>query len=407
MDPDFNEIISKPIKKLRASEIRELLKLIKKSKDIISFAGGIPDPRYFPRKELADIAKRVIDKMGNYSLQYSETQGVLEVREAIVKLVDKIRGIKADPEDVIVTTGSQQALDMIARTFIEWGDKVITESPSYLAALGVFNLMGADVIGVKIDENGMKTIMLEDVVRSLVRADKKPKFIYTIPVAHNPGGVTMSLDRKKHLLEIASQYDLIVVEDDPYAAFVFDESVDVTPLKALDKEGRVIYISTLSKILAPGIRLGWIIPPKELVRKLELLKQYMDLHSPTLNQYIFAEAVKTDLVFKHIQKLKKVYREKRDAMISAMDDFFPEYTWYSRPIGGFFVFVYVFKKGFDAKKALNLALTKYKVAYVPGQSFHPDGSGANSMRLSYSYPDTKTIKEGIKRLSELIKKYPE
>ncbi len=407
MDPNFDELISKPVKKLKASEIRELLKLVKKSKDIISFAGGIPDPRYFPRKELIEIAKRVIEEMGDYSLQYSETQGVYEVREAIARLMEKIRGIKADPDDIIVTTGSQQALDMIARTFIEWGDKVITESPSYLAALGAFKLMGADVIGVKIDENGMRTIMLEDIVRSLIRADKKPKFIYTIPVAHNPGGVTMSIDRKKHLLEIASQYDLIVIEDDPYAAFVFDESVDVTPLKALDKEGRVIYISTLSKILAPGIRLGWIVPPRELVRKLELLKQYMDLHSPTLNQYIFAEAVNSGLVYKHIQKLKQVYKEKRDAMISAMDDYFPEYTWYSRPIGGFFVFVYVFKKGFDAKKALDIALSKYKVAYVPGQGFHPDGSGANSMRLSYSYPDTETIKEGIRRLSEMIKNYPE
>ncbi len=397
------ELLSPAIKRLRASEIRELLKLVRRSKEIISFAGGIPDPKYFPKEELAEIATKVIIEQGEYSLQYSETKGVPELREALADFLYRNRGFKTDPENIIITSGSQQALDIVARAFICIGDKVITESPSYLAAIGAFKLAGAELVGIKIDDDGMKTFILEDILRKLKSEGFKPKFIYTIPVAQNPGGVTMSRDRKKHLLELASQYDLLIVEDDPYSYFVFDEKADITSLKALDKEDRVLYMSTISKILAPGIRLGWIVPPEELTRRLELLKQYVDLHSPTLNQYIFAEAIKTGLVDRHVKKLKNVYKAKRDAMVSAMEEYFPEYTWFSKPIGGFFVFTYVYKQGFDAKSYLNVAIEKYKVAYVPGQGFHPDGSGENSMRLSFSYPSPETIREGIKRLAQLIK----
>ncbi|RLG81843.1 MAG: aminotransferase [Thermoprotei archaeon] len=403
MDGRFDELLNPRVKKIRASEIRELLKLVKRSKDIISLAGGLPDPRYFPKEELAEIAKEVIIKYGEYSLQYSETKGIYEVRKALSDFLYRTKGFKADPEDIIMTSGSQEGIYMLANAFVTPGDKIITESPTYLAALGAFRLAGADVVGIKIDDHGMKTIALEDTLKRLHALDIKPKFIYTIPVAQNPGGVTMSLDRKKHLLELASKYDLLVIEDDPYSFFIFDENADITSLKALDKEDRVIYMSTASKILAPGVRLGWIVTPKDLTRRLELLKQYIDLHSPTLNQYILAEALKTGLIERHVQRIAKVYKEKRDAMVQALDEHFPEYTWYSRPIGGFFVFTYVFKEGFDARKLMDLALKKYKVAYVPGQGFHPDGTGANSMRLNYSYPAVEQIWEGIKRLSQMIK----
>ncbi len=403
MDGRFDELLNPRVKKIRASEIRELLKLVKRSKDIISLAGGLPDPRYFPKEELAEIAREVIIKYGEYSLQYSEKKGIYEVRKALSDFLYKTKGFKPDPEDIIVTSGSQEGIHMLAKAFVTPGDKVITESPTYLAALGAFRLAGADIVGIKIDDHGMRTIALEDTLKRLCALDIKPKFIYTIPVAQNPGGVTMSLDRKKHLLELASKYDLLVIEDDPYSFFIFDENADITSLKALDKEDRVIYMSTASKILAPGIRLGWLVTPKDLTRRMELLKQYIDLHSPTLNQYILAEAIKTGLIERHVRRIAKVYKEKRDAMVKALDEHFPEYTWYSRPIGGFFVFTYVFKEGFDAKKLMDLALKKYKVAYVPGQGFHPDGTGANSMRLNYSYPTVEQIWEGIRRLSQMIK----
>lgn len=399
----FDELLNPRVKKIRASEIRELLKLVKKSKDVISLAGGLPDPRYFPKEELAEITRNVIIKYGEYSLQYSETKGVYEVRKALSDFLYRTKGFKTDPEDILMTSGSQEGIHMLAEAFVTPGDKVITESPTYLAALGAFRLAGADVVGIKIDDHGMKTIALEDVLKRLYTLDIKPKFIYTIPVAQNPGGVTMSIDRKKHLLELASKYDLLVIEDDPYSFFLFDKNADATSLKALDKEDRVIYMSTASKILAPGIRLGWIVIPRDLTRRLELLKQYIDLHSPTLNQYILAEAIRTGLIERHVSRIAKIYKEKRDAMLKALDEFFPEYTWYSRPIGGFFVFTYVFKEGFNARRLMDLALKKYKVAYVPGQGFHPDGTGANSMRLNYSYPKIEQIWEGIRRLSQMIK----
>ncbi len=399
----FSDLLTPAARSIRASEIRELLRIIKVKKDVISLAGGIPDPRYFPLKELSDIMKVVIEIYGGVSLQYSETKGIAELRGLLAKYLFEEKGFKADAEDIIITSGSQQGLDLLGRTFVSPGDIVITESPSYLAAIGVFKFYGARLIGIQTDEHGMKTDLLEETVKKLAAEGKKPKFIYVIPVAQNPGGTTMTRERKLHLLEIASQYDLLVVEDDPYSYFVFDPTVDTAPLRTLDKEERVIYMSTVSKILAPGLRIGWIVSPPELARRLELVKQYMDLHSPTLNQYILLEALKRELLKKHATRLVEVYREKRDAMLEAIEEHFPDYVWHSRPVGGFFVFAYVNKPGFNATKLMQVAIDKYKVAYVPGQSFHPDGRGENSMRLSFSYPPPDVIREGIRRIGKLIK----
>jgi 2-aminoadipate transaminase len=401
--PAYDKFFSSVAKTIKASEIREILAVIRARRDVISLAGGIPDPTTFPREELADIARRMIVEYGDQALQYSETKGILEVREMLSHFLLESRGISVDAENIIVTTGSQQALDLIARAFLDPGDIVITENPSYLAALGAFKIRGAKLIGIPIDEHGMKTELLEDTVKKLVSDGKKIKFIYTIPVAQNPAGTTMTTERKRHLIEIANKYDLLVIEDDPYSYFIYDETVDVSPLKAYDSEDRVLYLSTISKILAPGLRIGWIASPEKLTRKLELVKQYMDLHSPTLNQFIVAEAIRIGLVTRHSHKLSPFYRKKRDAMIKAIRDYFPENVWYTKPVGGFFVFVYVYKKGFDTGRLLRKAIEKYKVAYVPGKSFHTDDSGANSMRLSFSYPPPEIIEEGIRRVAELIK----
>ncbi|NPA97740.1 MAG: PLP-dependent aminotransferase family protein, partial [Crenarchaeota archaeon] len=371
--------------------------------DVISLAGGVPDPRTFPTDYLAKITYDIIKNKGAYALQYSETKGILEVREMLSEFLYKARGIVVDAENIIITTGSQQGLDLIARALIDPGDVVITENPSYLAALGAFKIRGAELVGIKIDKNGMRTDILEETVKKLVNEGKKIKFIYTIPVAQNPAGTTMPPERKKHLIEIANKYDILVLEDDPYSYFVFDDTVDIRPVKTWDTEDRVIYMSTISKILAPGLRIGWIAAPKMLTRKLELVKQYMDLHTPTLNQYIVAEAIRSGFILEHANKIAPIYKEKRDAMLRAIKEYFPENVWYTEPVGGFFVFVYVNKPGFDTKKLMQVALDKYKVAYVPGKSFHTDGSGANSMRLSFSYPPPDVIEEGIRRLAEMIK----
>ncbi len=399
----YERFISSTARQIKASEIREILAIIRMRRDVISLAGGIPDPRTFPREELADIARRMIIEYGDQALQYSETKGILEVREMLSHFLFEFRGISVDAENILITTGSQQALDLIARALLDPGDIVITENPSYLAALGAFKIRGAKLVGIKIDKMGMDTYALEETVKKLKAEGKKIKFIYTIPVGHNPAGTTMPTDRKRHLIEIANKYDLLVIEDDPYSYFVYDETVDVSPLKAYDSEDRVIYLSTVSKILAPGLRIGWIVSPSELTRRLELVKQYMDLHSPTLNQFIVAEAIRIGLVKDHAHKLAPFYREKRDAMLMAIKEYFPDNVWYTEPVGGFFVFVYVLKKGFDTSRLLKKAIEKYKVAYVPGKSFHTDGAGENSMRLSFSYPPPDVIVEGIKRIAELIK----
>ncbi|MEM1825735.1 MAG: PLP-dependent aminotransferase family protein [Desulfurococcaceae archaeon] len=400
---DYEKYLSNIAKSMRASEIRELLAAISVRKDIISLAGGAPDPATFPKSKLAEISVKVITEYGDSSLQYSETKGVRFVREILVEFLEKIRGFKANVDDVLITTGSQQALDIIARALIDPGDIVITENPTYLAALGSFRMVGANIIGVKIDESGMKTDLLEDTVKKIISEGGRIKFIYVIPVAQNPAGTTMSTDRKKHLIEIASKYDLLIVEDDPYSYFTYEPNVDTTSLKTMDKEERVIYISTISKILAPGLRIGWIVSPDNLTRRFEIVKQYLDLHTPTLNQYILGEILKSDIIFEHISKLAPYYKVKRDTIVKAIEEYFPKDIWYTKPVGGLFVFVYVNIKGFNATKLMPIALDKYKVAYVPGQSFHPDGSGANSMRLNFSFPPPEKIEDGIRRLGDMIR----
>lgn len=400
---DYRKFYSSLAKAVKASEIRELLALIRGRKDIISFAGGIPDPVLFPKERLSKIAEEVIIQYGNDALQYSETKGILEARETISDFLLRKKSIVADAEQIIITSGSQQALDLIARVFIDPGDIIITESPSYLAALGAFKNAWAKIIGVKIDDYGMRTDILEDALRKMSPEERRrAKLIYTIPVGHNPAGVTMNGERKRHLLEIASQYDLLIVEDDPYSYITYEDA-DVSSLKSIDREDRVIYLSTISKILAPGLRLGWIVANPDIIRMIELLKQYTDLHSPTLNQFILAEAIKRGVIDEVIARAVPHYKVKRDAMLEAIRENFPDYTWYSRPVGGLFVFTYVYKDSFLADILLEKAVKEYKVAYVPGGSFHPDGTGRNSMRLNFSFPSPEQIREGIARLAKLIK----
>ncbi len=401
--PEFTKYYSELAKKIKASEIRELLALIRERKDVISFAGGIPDPAIFPKEKLAEIAKFVIETYGDDALQYSETKGIIEVRETLSDFVLRYRYITADAEEIIITTGSQSALDIISRTLVNPGDVVITENPTYLAALGAFKNSGAKIVGIPIDDKGIKTDVLEQKLKTLVENGERVKFIYVIPVGQNPAGTTMDKDRKQHLLEIASKYDILVVEDDPYSYIIFEPNVEVASLKSMDSENRVIYMSTVSKILAPGLRIGWIIAHHELIRKFELIKQYIDLHSPTLNQYIVAEAIKRGVIMETVAKAVPRYRKKRDTMIKAIEEEMGEMVRFYKPVGGLFIFTYVMNDKFYADLLLEKALKEYKVAYVPGGSFHPDGSGRNSMRLNFSYPSEEQIMEGIRRLGLFVR----
>ncbi|MEM4481798.1 MAG: PLP-dependent aminotransferase family protein [Desulfurococcaceae archaeon] len=402
---DYSRYYSTLALSMKPSAVRALAAIMRKLKDVITFTGGYPDPATFPKEEIGEIAKEVITKYGTVALQYGETKGVFDAREAICSFVNKTKGIKCDPNsEIILTTGSQESLYLVGKIFANPGDYVITENPTYISAIGAFKVSGVRFIGIPFDEYGMKTDLLEQKLSSLPKEElSKVKYIYTIPVAQNPGGVSMSLERKKHLLEIASKYDLIIFEDDPYSYIVFEKDVDITPLKAMDKEGRIVYTSTISKILSPGLRVGWIVGDQDVISKAELVKSFVNLHTSNVDQLITAEAIKQGIVERNLAKALPLYKAKKEAMLNAIKENFPEYVWHSNPIGGLFVFLYVNKPGFDADALLPKSVEQYRVAYIPGSGFHVDNSGKNSMRLNFSYPTFEQIKEGIARLGKLIK----
>ncbi|MCX8184169.1 MAG: PLP-dependent aminotransferase family protein [Sulfolobales archaeon] len=397
---DYSKFIARASEVFKASEIRELLKVVEARK-VISFAGGYPDPQVFPRESLARIASDVILNYGDKALQYSPTKGVTVFRQTLLKYLKDNNVRISSNDDVIVTTGSQQSLDIVSRTLVDPGDYIITENPTYLAALTAFRTARPNIIGIPIDERGMKTDVLEEKLRNLKSSGIRVKFVYTIPVAHNPAGATMSSERKKHLLELASRYDFIVIEDDPYSFFVYDEA-DVTRLKTLDSEDRVVYISTMSKTLSPGLRVGWILGPQQLVDVFERAKQSMDLHTPTLSQYIAKEAIEKGVVSETAEKARRIYRVKRDVMFNTLSESMVEKSWWVKPVGGLFLMVWL-PPEIDTKEMLPTAINE-GVVYVPGASFFVDESGRNTMRLNFSYPSIEEIRSGIEILGKVVRR---
>jgi 2-aminoadipate transaminase len=398
---DLSGKFSAATRALRPSEVREILALTENRK-VLSLAGGLPGPEVFPKEDLARIASRVIEELGDSALQYSPTLGVMPFREAVADFV-RSKGVKVLSDDrVAVTTGSQEAIYLLAMTLINPKDAIIVESPTYLAALNVFRYHGAEFVSVPVDENGMKTELLEDKIKEAKSRGLNVKLVYTVATCHNPTGVIMHDDRRKELLEVASKYDLLVIEDDPYSFFVFDD-VPFTPLKTLDSEGRVIYLGTFSKILAPGLRLGYMVADRQITRMVELAKQMVDLHSSTLSQYIALYALKEGVVEKTIQKARVVYREKRDIMIESLEKYMPEGSHWFKPKGGLFAFIYL-PDGIDTTDMLPMAIER-GVAYVPGRNFFSDGSGVNAMRINFSYLPPDKLREGIRLIAETAKDY--
>ncbi|WP_291765474.1 PLP-dependent aminotransferase family protein [Caldivirga sp. UBA161] len=397
---NVKDLLSERTNYMKASDIRELLKWA--TADVISFGGGLPDLSQLPLNEYSEVAKFVVSNYGLKALQYGKTEGVDELKEELAKFMAK-QGIRTDASLILPTVGSQEALELMARVFIDPGDVIVTEKPTYLAALQAFRVYRARVIGVDMDNNGLIIDKLEDTIKRLRSEGARIKFIYTIPICQNPTGVMMSLDRRKALLELASKYDLMILEDNPYSYFTFDP-VDTTPLKALDNEDRVIYTSTFSKIIAPGIRLGWVVANQEVVNWLSIAKQAMNLHTPTLSQYIAYELLRRGIVDRYISKIKETYKVKRDAMLDALSKYMPSGVSWTRPSGGMFIWVTV-PGDVRTEDMLNLAIRKYKVAYVPGKSFYPDEDVHNDMRLNFTYPSIDQIYDGVRRLSLAIEEY--
>jgi 2-aminoadipate transaminase len=385
---------------LKSSEIRDLLKLTE-GKKVISLAGGLPDPSTFPSEDIRKITDDIIRDESAQALQYSTTSGVMSFKKELVNL-SKMRGISSINEDnIFVTVGSQEALFMIFNIFIDKGDYIAVENPSYLAALNILRARQPNFIGIDVDpQKGTNLDQLEAKLKELKRENKKLKMFYVIPTAQNPAGTTMNFDDRKRLLDLASEYDFIIMEDDAYGFLVF-EGDSPAPLRALDKEGRVIYTSTFSKILSPGLRLGWVVAENDVIKEMEIYKQNVDLHTPTLPQYIAREAIKRGVIMNNLPKVKSTYIEKRDVMLNAIEENFPKEAKWSHPVGGMFVFSWLPEK-INATKMLEKAMNR-GVAYVPGASFYHDYSGKNTMRLNFSYPSKEELKKGVEILSKVIK----
>ena len=384
-------------KKMKASEIREILK-ITQNPEIISFAGGLPSPHSFPVKMIEKITNKVLEKHGAQALQYGPTEGLKELRELLIKRMKK-KGIECNLNEIIITTGSQQVLDLTAKIFFNLGNYAIVECPSYLGALTAFNAYQPNYIPISMDENGMKIEELEEKLEK--NKDKPIDFIYTVPTFQNPSGVTMSLERRKQILEIARKYNLLILEDDPYSELRYSGK-PVTPIKSLDKDGIVIYTSTFSKILSPGFRLGWVVANKEIIKKMVIAKQGADLCTNTFVQWIAEEYLRSGLIDKQIPKIRKMYKKKRDLMLKALKKHFPKGTKWTEPDGGMFLWL-TLPGHINTKKMFQEAI-KEKVAYVHGAAFCVDGKGYNAMRLNFSNAEDDKIEIGIKRLAKIIKK---
>lgn len=387
---------------MSSSVIRELLKLTELP-EIISFAGGLPAPEVFPVEQFREACNYVMDHFGPQSLQYSTTEGYRPLREMIARHISRFSS-EVGADNILITSGSQQALDFVGRLFVNRGDYIVVESPTYLGALQAWNAYGAQYIPVRADEHGMIVDELEAALRV------GPKFIYVLPNFQNPSGSTLSLERRKQLVKIADKYGVPIIEDDPYGQLRY-EGEHIPSIVALDSEyrgpngghysGNVIYLSTFSKLLAPGLRLGWVIAPVEVIQKLVMSKQAADLHTSSFNQYVAHEVAKGGFLDEHVKTIRATYKERRDVMIEMMEEMFPAGVTWRKPKGGMFLWS-ILPEGMDSAEVLKRAVEK-KVAFVPGEAFHPTGGGKNTLRLNFSYSSPETIREGISRLGITLK----
>ena len=395
----FDELYSDRAGKMRKSEIRELLK-VTEDPEIISFAGGLPNPQSFPIQDLNSIVQTVLSQHGKVALQYASTQGVKELRELIAERSLK-EGMKGGvtQENIMITSGSQQALDAFGKIFLNPGDIALVGLPSYLGGINAFRSYEANLLGIPLDKEGMRMDLLEEKLKELKKQDLPVKFIYAVPTFQNPAGTVMPESRRKKLVELANEFNLVIIEDDPYGKLRYD-SPPIKPIKAFDDEGRVIYLSSFSKILAPGFRLAWIIAAEDLMRKLALCKQAQDLCTAGFSQYITYEFIKSGLLDLHIMKICEMYKPKRDIMMNSMEKYFPEGYTCTKPNGGMFAWV-TLPEQIDTE-AMFLDAFKEKVAYVHGKAFCVDGGCRSSMRLNFSYSTNEQLEIGMKRLSNVI-----
>ncbi len=392
-------IFSQISNRIKGSEIRELLKWTRKP-GVISFGGGLPDPSLFPIQELIDITKDILTKKGYLALQYGPTPGEQEFIDAVITHMAAY-GDKAGSDEICITSSSQQGLDLVSLLLLDADMPVVMELPSYIGGIQAFSRVGADMRGIRMDEEGMIIEELETTLDQLTRAGKKPRFIYTIPDFQNPSGITMSLERRKKLVAMAQDREIPIIEDSPYRELTFGAST-LPSLWMLSEGKGVIMLKTLSKVLFPGMRLGWVVAEKALIEKMVVLKQSVDLCSPSYNQLIIAEFIKRGKMKETIDKAIACYKPKKDAMINALEANMTRDVSWSNPGGGMFLWVRLPEK-LDSMAIFKSAVDS-NVAYVIGRPFHCDHSGGNTLRLNYSFPSIEQIQKGIQYLGETIHK---
>lgn len=393
-DIGWDARLAKRTQGMKSSVIRDLLKVTMQP-DMISFAGGLPAPDFFPIREFEEACQYVLQHEGHVALQYGPSEGFAPLKQFLAEKMSKY-GIRVELENILITNGSQQGLDLIGKVFVDPDACVVCSRPTYLGALQAWNAYQARYCTVPLDDEGMCI----DELPSILDADHRHRFIYVLPNFHNPAGTTLPLERRKRLVEIARERDLVIIEDDPYGELRY-EGEDVTPIFRLAPE-RTLYLSTFSKTLAPGIRLAWIVAPKPIIAKLVQAKQGSDLHTGTFVQMVANDICQRGFLKQHVKRLCEVYHQRRDAMLDALAEHMPEEVSWPRPQGGLFLWARTSDR-INTRDFLEKA-TAAKVAYVPGFAFYPGESGGfHSMRLNFSYCKEEVINEGIYRLALAMK----
>jgi 2-aminoadipate transaminase len=393
----FEWKFSKIAGRMDSSIIREILKLLE-NKNVISLAGGIPEPRLLPLAEIAEATQRVLKENGLEALQYSSTEGYLPLREFWAERLSK-QGIKAHAGNILITSGSQQGLDLIGKVLVDPGDVVITEQPTYLGLIQSFTTYQANFCSLPIDEQGLQIELLEEAL-----ARHNPRLIYVLPNFQNPAGVTLPLERRQRLAELAVEHQVPVLEDDPYQELRY-YGERLPAIKSLACAENTILLGTISKIITPGHRLGWVVAHEQVIKKLVLAKQAADLHSNTFSQRVIYEFCRQGHLDEHISFLCREYCKKRDVMLAAMDKYFPPNIRWTKPDGGLFSWVTLPPEA-SSTEILRESI-QHGVAFVPGSAFFTDGRGDNTMRLSFSNASLEELDLGIKRLAEVLNTYLE
>jgi 2-aminoadipate transaminase len=383
---------------MKSSAMRDLMAVTARP-EVISLAGGLPDTSTFPPETFAAVAQRIATESCAKALQYGPTEG-LEETKGCIREVMAAEGMRIDPEDMIVTTGGQQVIDLVTKTLIDPGDVVIAEGPTYPGAVPVFSSYEADVVQIDMDADGMRIDLLEETLDRLERDGRRPKFIYTVPSFQNPAGVTMSPPRRKRLVEVAHERELLVLEDNPYGLLRYEGEPNST-LLSLDGGVYVMYLGTFSKILSPGIRLGWVVAPPPVLEKINLGKQGADLCTSTLSQLMVQAYFERGHWRDYVDSVAEIYRSRRDTMLGALAEHFPPQAEWTRPGGGLFVWA-TLPEFIDTTDLLARAL-RDNVAFVPGEAAFLDGRGRNAMRLNFSSTGEDEIREGIRRIGEVVK----